>query len=112
MSDVAERGVRVTLLGSLAKETVVTVPTRYGDITVTRDHIRYGDQRVEIASTENASLKGVYKVKEGDLMVISSPFEARGAPPRYYVPLIGQHGMTRSDNSRLRNFGMMRFILI
>jgi hypothetical protein len=37
MSDVAERGIRVTLLSSLAKETVVAIPTRYGDVTVTRD---------------------------------------------------------------------------
>ena len=37
MSDVAERGTRVALLSSLAKETVVAIPTRYGDITVTRD---------------------------------------------------------------------------
>src|SRR6266545_3313096 len=58
MSDVAERGIRVTLLSSLAKETVVAIPTRYGDATVTRDdpvccigHITYGDQQLEIVST-------------------------------------------------------------
>jgi hypothetical protein len=52
MSDAAQRGIRVTLLSSLAKETVAAIPTRYGDVTVTRDdpeccigHIRYGDQR-------------------------------------------------------------------
>src|SRR6266545_4202541 len=73
MSDVAERGIRVTLLSSLAKETVVAIPTRYGDATVTRDdpvcciiNIRYGNQLAEIASTDQiyASLEGVYKVKE------------------------------------------------
>jgi len=91
MSDAAQRGIRVTLLSSLAKETVAAIPTRYGDVTVTRDdpeccvgHIRYGNQRVEIASTGQiyASLEGVYKVKEGDLVVISSPSEARGSPGR------------------------------
>jgi len=57
MSEAAQRGIRVTLLSSLAKETAAAIPTRYGDITMTRDdqeccsgHIRYGDQRIEIAS--------------------------------------------------------------
>jgi hypothetical protein len=103
MSDAAQRGIRVTLLSSLAKETMAAIPTRYGDVTVTRDdpeccvgHIRYGDQLVELASTSQiyASLEGVYKVKEGDLVVISSPSGARGSPPRYYVLLVGQDGMT------------------
>src|SRR6266567_574466 len=37
MSDAAQRGIRVTLLSSLAKETMAAIPTRYGDVTVTRD---------------------------------------------------------------------------
>jgi len=103
MSDAAQRGIRVTLLSSLAKETMAAIPTRYGDVTVTRDnpeccvgHIRYGDQLVELASTGQiyASLEGVYKVKEDDLVVMSSPSGARGSPPRYYVLLVGQDGMT------------------
>jgi len=103
MSDAAQRGIRVTLLSSLAKETMAAIPTRYGDVTVTRDdpeccvgHIRYGDQLVELASTSQiyASLEGVYKVKEGDLVVISSPSGARGSPPRYYALLVGQDRMT------------------
>jgi len=53
---------------------VVAIPTRYGDITVTRDdpeccigRFEFGDQRVEIASTGQiyASLEGIFKVKEG-----------------------------------------------
>jgi hypothetical protein len=104
MSDAAQRGIRVTLLSSLAKETVVAIPTRYGNITVTRDdpeccigHISYGDQRIGIASTGQiyASLEGIYKVKEGDLVVISSSSGARGSPQRhYYALLVGQDGMT------------------
>jgi hypothetical protein len=102
MSDAAQRGIRVTLLSSLAKETVVAIPTRYGDVTVTRDdpeccgiNIRYGDQVVEIPSDQiYASLEGVYKVKEGDLVVISSTSRARGSPPRHYVLLVDQEGMT------------------
>src|SRR5262249_30856993 len=34
MSDAAQRGIRVTLLSSLAKETMAAIPTRYGDVTV------------------------------------------------------------------------------
>ena len=102
MSDAAQRGIRVTLLSSLAKETVVAIPTRYGDVTMTRDdavccgHIRYGDHWVEIASTGQiyASLEGVYKVKEGDLLVISSTSGPRGSPPRHYALLVDQGGMT------------------
>src|SRR5262244_766655 len=103
MSDAAQRGIRVTLLSSLAKETMAAIPTRYGDVTVTRDdpeccvgHIRYGDQLVELASTGQiyASLEGVYKVKEGDLVVMSSPSGAIGSPPRYYALLVGQDRMT------------------
>ena len=108
MSDAAQRGIRVTLLSSLAKETMAAIPTRYGDVTMTRDdpeccvgHIRYGDQLVELASTGQiyASLEGVYKVKEGDLVVMSSPSGARGSPPRYYVLLVGQDGMTNLTGS-------------
>jgi len=108
MSDAAQRGIRVTLLSSLAKETMAAIPTRYGDVIVTRDnpeccvgHIRYGDQLVELASTGQiyASLEGVYKVKEGDLVVMSSPSGARGSPPRYYVLLVGQDGMTNLTGS-------------
>jgi hypothetical protein len=103
MSDAAQRGIRVTLLSSLAKETMAAIPTRYGDVTVTRDdpeccvgHIRYGDQLVELASTGqiHASLEGVYKVKEGDLVVMSFSLGARRFPPRYYVLLVGPDGMT------------------
>ena len=103
MSDAAQRGIRVTLLSSLATETLAAIPTRYGDVTVTRDdavccvgHIRFRDQLVELASTGQiyASLEGVYKVKEGDLVVISSPSGARGSASRYYVLLVGQDGMT------------------
>jgi hypothetical protein len=102
MSDVAERGIRVTLLSSLAKETVVAIPTRYGDVTVTRDgpvccigHITYGDQQLEIVSTGQiyASLEGVYKVKEGDLVVISFPSGPREPPARHHVLLVDQEGM-------------------
>src|SRR5262245_9401952 len=54
------------------------------------------DQLVELASTGliYASLEGVYKVKEGDLVVMSFPSGARRFPPRYYVLLVGPDGMT------------------
>ena len=103
MSDAAQRGIRVTLLSSLAKETIAAIPTRYGDVIVTRDDpeccrgsIRFRDQLVELASTGQvyASLDGVYKVKEGDLVVMSFPSGATRFPPRYYVLLVGPDGMT------------------
>jgi hypothetical protein len=102
MSDVAERGIRVTLLSSLAKETVVAIPTRYGDVTVTRDgpvcctgHIAYGNQRLEIASIGQiySSLEGVHKVKEGDLVVIGFSSGPRGPLARHHVLLVDQEGM-------------------
>jgi hypothetical protein len=51
---------------------------------------------VELASTGQvyASLDGVYKVKEGDLVVMSFPSGATRFPPKYYVLLVGPDGMT------------------
>src|SRR6516162_6911797 len=108
ISDVAQRGIRVTLLSSLAKETMAAITTRYGDLTVTRDdavccvgHIRFKDQLVELASTGQiyASLEGLYKVKEGDLVVMSFTSGTSRFPPRYYVLLVGQAmtNLTGSD---------------
>jgi hypothetical protein len=103
MSDAAQRSIRITLLSSLAKEAMAAIPTRYGDVIVTRDdseccrgRIRFRDQLVELASTGQvyASLDGVYKVKEGDLVVMSFPSGATRFPPRYYVLLVGPDGMT------------------
>jgi hypothetical protein len=103
MSDVAERGIRVTLLSSLANETVIAIPTRYGDVLVTRDdpvcctgHITHRDQRMEIASTGRiyATLEGVYRVKEGDLIVISFQVEAGAPPATHHLFLVDQEGMT------------------
>jgi hypothetical protein len=75
---------------------------------VTRDeqeccvgHISYRDQQVEILSVGPvyASLEGVFKVNEGDLVVISSPLGARGAPPSYYVLLVDQDRMIHLGGS-------------
>ena len=49
MSDAARRGIRVTLLSSLAKETMAAIPTRYGDVTVTRDNPECGRQAPGLA---------------------------------------------------------------
>jgi hypothetical protein len=112
LSDAAQRGIRVTLL-SLAKETAVAIPTRYGDITVTRDdpeccngHMRYGDQRIEIASTGQiyASLEGIYKVREGDLVIISSPSgghfakEGMRGDPQYGCDMCSTAGVQRGES--------------
>jgi hypothetical protein len=103
MSDAAQRGIKVTLLSLLAKEIVAAIPTRYDDVIVERDdpkccggRIRFRDQVVELASTDQiyASLEGVYKVKEGDLVVMSFTSGATRFPPRYYVLLVGPDGMT------------------
>src|SRR5262252_1427231 len=82
ISDAAEHGVRITLLSSMAKETTVSMPTRYGNVSVTRDfseccggYISYRNQQIEIMSAKpiHPSLEGIFKVREGDLLVISSP---------------------------------------
>jgi hypothetical protein len=103
MSDAAQRGIKVTLLSLLAKETMAAIPTRYGDVIVERDdpeccggRIRFMDQLVHLASTSQiyASLEGVYKVKAGDLVVMSLTSGATRFPPSYYVLLVGPDGMT------------------
>jgi hypothetical protein len=102
MSDVAQRGIRVALLSKSAKETLVAIPTRYGNVTVTRDdsdccvgYIRYGNQQIEIVSAGRiyASLEGVYKVNEGDLVIMSAPPGARGSALGYHVLLVDQDRM-------------------
>jgi hypothetical protein len=103
LSDAAQRAIGVTLLSSLAKETMAAIATRYGDVIVERDdleccggRIRFRDHLVDLASMGQiyASLEGVYKVKEGDLIVMSFTSGATRFPPRYYVLLVGLDGMT------------------
>jgi hypothetical protein len=70
MSDAAQRGIRVTLLSSFAKETMAAIPTRYGDVIVTRDdpkccrgRIRFRDQLVELALTGQVYAKRFTKME-------------------------------------------------
>jgi len=111
ISDAAEHGVRITLLSSMAKETMVSIPTRYGNVSVTRDfseccsgYISYRNQQIEIISAEpvHPSLEGIFKVREGDLLVISSPSAEIGAPATYYVLLVDQDTMTQVASSKFQ----------
>ena len=57
ISDVAERGIRVTLLSSLAKETVVAIPTRYGD-TKFEEKLSFDDQPLRAATRRSVARMG------------------------------------------------------
>src|SRR5262249_7742074 len=112
--DAAQRGIRVTLLSSFAKETMAAIPTRYGDVIVTRDdqeccrgRIRFRDQLVELASTGQvyASLDGVYKVKEGDLVVMSFPSGGNTISSEVLCSISRSRRDDRFDRLGFRKFG-------
>jgi hypothetical protein len=42
----------------------------------------------------STSLNGIYRVKEGDVVVLESQSGARGVPPNYYVLLVDRDRMT------------------
>jgi len=102
ISDATKRGIRVTVLSPSAAETQVVVPTRYGEVIVTKDanecctgRIRHGTKQVEIVSAGEvyASLEGIYQVKEGDIVIIRHNSWPRGMPDTYYVLLVDQRHM-------------------
>jgi hypothetical protein len=64
----------------------------------------YRDQQIQIVSGGRVylSLEGVYKVKEGDLVIISSAPGQRREPPTHYVLLIDENRMTQLGG---REFG-------
>ena len=98
ISDAARRGIVVTLLDPKVVENLAVVPTRYGEISVTKadtkdcctGHIRYGTQKITIASAGEllVSLEGIYEVTEGDIVILSVPSGARGMPHTYYPLLV------------------------
>jgi uncharacterized caspase-like protein len=88
-------------LGS--ETTVLSVTTRFGSVLVNKvasecciGQIRHNSMAIPIGSAGEiyASLKGLYQVKEGDLILIESPSGVRGMPPGYYVLLVNQQGLT------------------
>jgi hypothetical protein len=89
-------------LSPSAGEVKLVIPTRYGKVDVVADpndcctgKIRYRTQEIAIGSAGElyASLAGIYHVKEGDIIVISSPAGTRGMPDMYYLLLVNQAHM-------------------
>jgi len=86
-------GLSVTLIAAaaiaqpLADKELLSVPTRFGTLTVTVNDesnvvAHLGDQALEVgANTDfSASLDGLFQVPEGDLVVLDIPSGARGMP--------------------------------
>ena len=76
----------------LAEKELLTIPTRFGTLTVTgASHFEegdeltivahLGDQAIEVGTyAESASLDGLYQVPKGDLVLLDMPSRARGVP--------------------------------
>lgn len=85
-------GLSVTLIApaaiaqSLADKELLSVPTRFGTLTVTVNDeatvvAHLGDQAIVlVGNATSASLDGLFQVPEGDLVVLDIPSGARGMP--------------------------------
>jgi hypothetical protein len=100
---VAPKSVTVPAPRAEPEKTLLTIHTRFGELSVIRDaddccsgKINYGAQKIELASAGDlfATLIGVYRVKEGDVLVLDVPAGVRGVPPIYHVFLVNQDRMS------------------
>jgi hypothetical protein len=101
-SDAARKGITISLLDPYIEQKEFDIVTRFGKVIVTKTlltnsecctgHITYRDQAITMSATDEvyATLEGLYQVKEGDLIIISSPSGVRGMPPNYYIVLVDQ----------------------
>lgn len=79
---------------------LLKIDTRFGPVVVTmagdgKGNIVFHDQKKEIASAGEIypTREGLFQTAEGDLVVLSFPTGARGAPPNYEVLLISASRM-------------------
>jgi hypothetical protein len=82
---------------TIADAELLRVRTRFGTVFVVRSsddccmgYIRFRSEKIEVPSTGTvyAELKGVYRVPEGDVIVLSAPSGVRGMPPHPYVLVV------------------------
>jgi hypothetical protein len=82
-----------------SEDRILTVSTRFGDVIVSKDiadqcgcsgWIQFGSDKIKVGSagTLYASNDGVFRMKEGDIVIISIPVGARGLPPQHYALLV------------------------
>jgi hypothetical protein len=98
---VAPKSVTVPTPRAEPEKTLLTIHTRFGQLSVIRDAddccrttINYGAQKIELTfASDRFTINGIYRVKEGDVVVFESS-GARGVPPVYYVFLAKQDRMT------------------
>jgi hypothetical protein len=109
ISDAAALGIRVAFASPASPKTVLTLPTRYGNLEVVRladdnSQIRYKSSQFDIFLNENdyAHLEAVFRVAAGDLLIISTPSNVRGMMPTYYAVLVTSQ---RAANIGGRGFG-------
>ena len=97
ISDAAALGIRVAFASPVTPKTIVTLPTRFGDIDIVKppneccdSQIRYKSSAIDIFLNEHgyANLEAVFRVSAGDLLVISTPSNVRGMTPSYYAVLV------------------------
>jgi len=97
ISDAAAVGIRVALAHRATAKTVLSLPTRFGNVDVVNladqccsSQIRYKSSRINVFMNEHgyAHLEAVFRVAAGDLLIISTPSNVRGMAPTYYAVLV------------------------
>jgi hypothetical protein len=84
---------------------LLKIPTRFGTVSVIRagnendcclGYIRFRSRKIEVPSTGTvyADLVGVYRVPEGDVIVLSVPSGVQGMTPNPYVLLVNNKGIS------------------
>jgi len=90
---------------------ILSVKTRFGDVVVSRDPnsscnctgwIQFRSTKIEIRSSGSLSAKhqNTFRMKEGDVLVISVDSAVRGMSPQYYVLLVQESGIFDVSNER------------
>jgi hypothetical protein len=95
ISDAAALGIRVAFASPTTRKSILTLPTRYGNIEIVKlandnSEIQYKSSKLKIFLNENgfANLEAVFRVAAGDLLIISTPSNVRRMPPSYYAILV------------------------
>jgi hypothetical protein len=103
----APPGVQTTGIMLSREETVLSVPTRYGEVSIVKSAedcckgaINFRSQKIDVGfAAKLAGPEGVYQVKEGDLLVLRLTTDVRGMPDSLYVLLVDEQKIADLGNN-------------
>jgi hypothetical protein len=87
----------IATTAALASDNILTIPTRFGPVSVDKDDsdccvgsVRFQSDQIELRSSGDlyAALEGVFQTAEGDVIILGVPSGARGMPDSYHVFLV------------------------